>query len=340
MKDLRFGKQAVPRTRETRWRYRFSILTVLVGVALIGWGGFVTSINAGLAVPDWPASFGSFDPFTTGFHDPGDPAAAWWDRVPILAEHGHRLWGALIGLLTMTLAAWTWGADPRTWMRRLGLAALALVIAQGVLGGLRVVLVSVDLAVVHACVAQIFFSLLVAMTLFTSRGWMQGAPPASRSEKASLLRWMAGLTAAALYGQIILGALLRHPGTGIDPMLAGVHIAGAFVATGLIAATYAVVRRHFGGRRMLRRAAGAMAGLLAAQVALGFTAYFVLLDEAGMLQPSNFQVIVNTSHLIIGTLLMASAAILALLAWRLPTAARAPAPVPSEEVPLQPARSY
>ena len=335
-----FGRRTASRPREMRWRHRSTILAVLVAVALIGWGGFVTSIDAGMAVPDWPASFGSFDPFQTGFHDPADPAAAWWNRVPILAEHGHRLLGMLMGLFTVVLALWTWRADPRRWMRVLGFAALGLVIAQGVLGGLRVRLISVDLAVVHACVAQIFFSLLVALALFTSKGWMQARPLSASLENPLRLRWMAGLTAAMLYVQIILGALLRHPGTGLDPMLAGIHMAGAFVAAGLIITTFVLVRQRSTGR-LLRWAASAMLGLLIAQVALGFTAYFVLLDEAGVLQPSNFQVVVNTSHLVVGTLLMASAVSLLLLAWHRPARAAAPSfstgkPVAS---PFQPARS-
>ncbi len=301
-----------------RRRHWFSVLTVLAAVVLIGWGGFVTSINAGMAVPDWPTSFGSFDPFETGFHDPGDPAADWWERVPILAEHGHRLLGMLVGLLTLILAGWTWWAEERRWMQWLGLAALILVIAQGVLGGLRVVLVSLDLAVVHACVAQLFFALLVAMTLFTSRGWVRAEDVPADAQHTRRLRRLALFTAGALYVQIVLGALLRHPGTGIDPMLAGVHMAWAFVVAGLIVATCIVVRRRFRRHRLLRRAAGVLLGLLAAQILLGFTAYFVLLDEKGMLQPSNFQVMINTAHLIVGTLLMAASVALALLALRDP----------------------
>ncbi len=336
---LRIGQQTFPIERETRWRHRFSIVCVLAAVALIGWGGFVTSINAGLAVPDWPTSFGSFDPFTTGFHDPSDPAADWWERVPILAEHGHRLLGMLMGLLTIVLAGWTWQADPRRWMRRLSFIALALVIVQGVLGGLRVVLTSIDLAVVHACVAQLFFSLLVAMTLFTAPSWLQaeGRPRSGASTpgvpdtaRLSRLRLLTVLTAGALYGQIILGALLRHPGIGIDPMLAGIHMMGAFVAAGLIVATFITVHQHFRVHRLLRRAARVLLGLLGLQFVLGFTAYFVLLDERGVLQPSNFQVIVNTSHLIVGTLLMAAAVSLALLALR-----PAPAAAAEEAAPAQ-----
>src|SRR5690554_6485033 len=132
--------------RHVSARFWYTIALYATTVVLIGWGGFVTSIDAGLAVPDWPTSFNSYDPF--------NPWPEWWTLTPVLAEHGHRLLGALVGLLTIGLAVWTWRFDERRWMRRLGFGALVLVILQGTLGGLRVVFASLDLAVVHACVAQ------------------------------------------------------------------------------------------------------------------------------------------------------------------------------------------
>lgn len=309
---------AYPTTNELRWRHRFSLLTVGVTVLLISWGGLVTSIDAGLAVPDWPASFGSYDPFQTGFEDPTDPSARWWHRLPILAEHGHRLIGALVGLLTVVLALWTWRADRRRWMRWLGFAALGLVIVQGVLGGLRVIWVSLDLAVVHACTAQIYFSLLVAMTLFTSRGWAQAdsVPPGDASSRR--LGWLGLATVAMLYVQIILGALLRHPGAGVSPLFAGIHITGAFTVFGLVLATFLVVYKHFDGYRLLRRGTWAMLGLVLAQIALGFTAYIVLLYEAPQALRSVWQIVLNTSHLVVGAFLMASTVATTLLALRRP----------------------
>ena len=311
-----FGSRSYGRPKETKWRYRFSILTVLSTVALIAWGGFVTSIGAGMAVPDWPASFGSFDPFRTGFHDPTDPAAQWWHSVPILAEHGHRLLGMLVGLFTMRLAGGTWMKDPRRWMRWLGVAALVLVIAQGILGGLRVVYISMDLAVVHACVAQIFFAMIVAMTLFTSRWWMQPRVPPVEAGKLRKLRILAGITIGVLYIQIILGALLRHPGASIDQTLAILHITGAFVCTIAIAALVVYIRRHFAAEKLLKTASSIIVGVLIIQLTLGFTAYFVILDEAGVLQPSNFQVIVNSAHLVVGSFLFATAASIGIISMR------------------------
>jgi len=97
---------------ELRWRFRFTLLTLVATLCLMAWGGFVTSLFAGMAVPDWPTSFGSLDPL--------NPRPEWWRITPVLAEHGHRLWGALVGLLTLILAAWTWKTDSRHFRRFTG----------------------------------------------------------------------------------------------------------------------------------------------------------------------------------------------------------------------------
>lgn len=284
-----------------RPRFWYTILTLLVTTVLIGWGGFVTSIDAGLAVPDWPSSFNSYDPF--------NPWPEWWTLTPVLAEHGHRLLGALVGLFTIGLALWTWFADSRRWMRILGVAALILVSVQGALGGLRVVWISLNLAVVHACVAQLFFALIACMALFNSRTWVDPAGDRSISaEKLNRSYRFAMATAAVIYFQIILGALLRHPGTGIDTTLATLHIFGATAVTILLAILF------FRHRPVLRgTTSGKLVTLLSviviAQVALGLTAYLVLLDERGMIMPSNLQVVVNTSHLVFGALLFSTSVV-------------------------------
>ncbi len=328
MATLGFEDGALPVTPGTRRRYHFSLLAVVFAVLLLSWGGLVTSIDAGLAVPDWPSSFGSYDPLATGFQDPTDPEARWWDRLPILAEHGHRLIAALVGLLTLVLALWTWRADPRGWMRKLGFAALGLVIFQGILGGLRVVWVSLDLAVVHACLAQIFFATLVAMALFTSKGWLRADAVLPRSPQAGRLSLLAGATVAALYVQIIFGALLRHPGAGVHPLFAGIHLTGAFVVGGLVLATFSFVRNHFDGHRLLKRAAWSMLGAVAVQFMLGFSALLVLVVETRMAQRSVVQVVLSSSHLVVGALLMAAAVCLLLLSLRRPTPAMRPSLTP------------
>ncbi len=277
-----------------RGRHRFTILTAATTVLLMSWGAFVTSIDAGLAVPDWPTSFDSYDPF--------NPWPDWWTITPVLAEHGHRLLGALVGFLTLILASWTIYSDHRWWMKILSLAVLITVMLQGVLGGLRVIWVSLNLAVIHACVAQIFFSSLVCMAIFTSRSWTSGGPERTLSVPRRV-RVLAVVAAVAVFVQIIFGALLRHPGTGIDLLFAGVHIFWAFVVVALILASAQLIRSDEHGQP-LGRARNTAVILLAVQFMLGMTAFFVLLDEQGMVRPSNLQVIINSSHMVVGALLL------------------------------------
>lgn len=324
MKGLHVGTTPYPVTREVRWRHRFSLLAVLVTVVLMAWGGFVTTIEAGMAVPDWPSSFGSYDPFETGYQDPNNPGAQWWDSLPVLAEHGHRLLGALAGLVTLALAVWTWLADRRSWMRNLGFFALFLVIVQGILGGLRVVFNSLDLAVVHACAAQLFFATLVAMALFTSRGWLRADSLTDKSPALDRLRLLSTITVAALFGQIILGALLRHRGAGVAPGFVITHITGALVVAGLAIAVFFHVYKHLWDKRLLRKGALCMMGSLILQILLGFSAYAVILMESRLGQLSMLQITLNSVHLIVGALLMASAVSMTLLSLRQKSAEPAP----------------
>jgi len=305
----RFGTRSHSVSAETHWRRRFSVLTILTTIALISWGGFVTSINAGMAVPDWPATFGSYDPFRTGLD-------GWWQHTPVLAEHGHRLLGALVGMLTVILALWTWRADPRPWMRRLGFAALVLVIAQGILGGVRVTENSVLLAAIHACTAQIFFALLVAMTLFTTETWMRVRDTLSDVDPARSFRWLALTTTVVLYLQIVLGALLRHLGHGIDGAFAAIHISGAFVVTGLVFATFVYVQKYFSDNRALTRWTWLMLGAVGLQFALGLAAYLLLLHEMALALRSALQIILTASHLVVGALLLGTSVVTTLLALR------------------------
>jgi cytochrome c oxidase assembly protein subunit 15 len=311
----RYGTHSHPVSAETPWRRRFSVLTILTTIALISWGGFVTSINAGMAVPDWPATFGSYDPFRTGLE-------GWWQQTPVLAEHGHRLLGALVGILTTILAVWTWVADPRRWMRILGVSALVLVIVQGILGGVRVTENSVLLAMVHACTAQIFFALLVAMALFTTETWMRVRSTLSASARATSFRRLAVITTIAIYAQIVLGALLRHLGHGIDGAFAAIHITGAFVVTGLVFAVFVYVQKHFADNDALTRWTWLMLGAIGLQFALGLAAYLVLLHEMSMALRTNLQIFLTAAHLVMGALLLGTAVATTLLALR----ASAPAP--------------
>jgi cytochrome c oxidase assembly protein subunit 15 len=292
------------------WRRRFSLLTVATTVLLISWGGFVTSINAGMAFPDWPTSLGSYNWF--------NPVDEWWTITPYLAEHGHRLIASLVGALTVILAVWTWMSDPRSWMRTLGWGALALVIAQGVLGGLRVLWVSLDLAMVHACVAQVFFALLVAMTLFTTETWRTERNVLPDSDAATRLRRLCYATTGLVYVQIVLGALLRHPGGGLDMVFATIHVAGAFAVVGLVVSVFVVAQKHFAHNSTVQWAAGSLLGAVGLQFALGLAAFVLMLYEAPQGIRSVLQIGLTVAHLVVGALLFGSSVVATLLVARTP----------------------
>src|SRR5437773_7046534 len=144
-----------------RVAHRLALVTAGVTFVLILFGGLVTNTGAGLAVPDWPTTFGH-----NMFLYP-------WSKMigNIFYEHSHRLVASFVGLLAIALAVTFWLRERRAWLRWLSFIALGLVITQGVLGGLRVVLLESTLAIIHACLAQAFFALTVALALFTSREW-------------------------------------------------------------------------------------------------------------------------------------------------------------------------
>jgi len=293
----------------SKFRQRYTVTTFVIAIALLAWGAFVTSINAGLAVPDWPTSFNSYDPF--------NPWPDWWSITPVFAEHGHRLLGALVGLFTIGLAVLTWRSDERKWMVRLGFGALALVIVQGVLGGLRVVWVSLDLAIVHTLVAELFFALLASMAVFVSDIWKNAADEPVEPSQLQRLGPLVWVAPAAVYIQVALGALLRHPGAGIDIVLASLHFGWAFVATTMVVVLWTRVMDIFENSKTIKRTSLAMLAILVTQITLGLVAYFVLLDESGSIQPSNFQVVANTSHMVIGALLFASTVTVGVLCSRI-----------------------
>src|SRR3954471_20513470 len=165
--------------RGSNWLHRFAVLTAIATLLLICSGGMVTSKGVGLAVPDWPTTFG-YNMFLF-------PVSRWVGGI--FFEHTHRLIASTVGFLTIILAAWIWRVDGRRWMRNLGFAALGAVILQGVLGGLRVTLLKDEIGIFHALLAQAFLGMLVVITLATSRLWLRlaGTPRCCVREPAEVL---------------------------------------------------------------------------------------------------------------------------------------------------------
>ncbi|MGH7983852.1 MAG: COX15/CtaA family protein [Candidatus Udaeobacter sp.] len=182
------------------WLNRFAWLTCVATLLLICSGGMVTSKNVGLAVPDWPTTFG-YNMFLF-------PVSKWVGGI--LFEHTHRLMGSLVGFLTIILAVWLWLSEHRRWVRNLGVIALVGVILQGILGGLRVTMMKDEIGIFHACVAQAFFGLLVVIAVVTTNFWQAMDRRASVSDANPRMVQLAMAITIAIYLQLALGATMRH----------------------------------------------------------------------------------------------------------------------------------
>ena len=186
----------VEQPTSARWLNRFIWALAALTLFLISSGGMVTSKGVGLAVPDWPTTFG-YNMFLF-------PVSQWVGGI--FYEHTHRLVASAVGFLTIILAVWLWRAEQRKWVRNLGLIALAAVIVQGVLGGLRVTMLKDEIGIFHACLAQAFLSLLVFIAVVRSRAW--NLPRERRVTSAPV--WLAVATSIMIFVQLALGAAMRH----------------------------------------------------------------------------------------------------------------------------------
>ncbi len=294
------------------WLHRFAVFVSAATVLLIAAGGLVTSTGSGLAVPDWPTTYG-WNMFTFPMkHMVGG----------ILYEHGHRLIASSVGLLTIILAFWIWRTDGRRWMRILGFVALAAVCVQGLLGGITVLyFLPTAVSTSHAGLAQIFFCITVAIALFTSRTWQQ---PATDPVDDEMLRLAATATTALIYLQVIVGATMRHSDAGLAipdfPLVFGgllppvwtatiaihyAHRIGALIVTLAIVATVAHVWHHHRTRSELRRPAILLCFLVVVQLTLGA---FVIWSQKN--------VAINTAHVVVGAITLATSFILTLRSHR------------------------
>jgi cytochrome c oxidase assembly protein subunit 15 len=191
---------AVIDRRYSKWLNRFAWLTCMATLFLICSGGMVTSKGVGLAVPDWPTTFG-YNMFLF-------PVSKWIGGI--LFEHTHRLIASAVGFLTIILAIWLWRSEDRKWVRTLGIIALGLVILQGVLGGLRVTMLKDQIGIFHACLAQGFLGLLVVIALVTTEFWRALSNVVIAPEKIGSITALAIAITVAIYAQLALGATMRH----------------------------------------------------------------------------------------------------------------------------------
>lgn len=200
---------------------RFTKFVAASTLFLIFAGAMVTSTGSGLAVPDWPLSYGMLMPPMVG---------------GIFYEHGHRMIATAVGLLVIIQAVWLQLREPKRFLRILGWVSLAAVITQGLLGGLTVLLLLPKaISVSHAALAEIFFSINVSIAFFTSR-WYYSLQSVEKGDAPVKMAW--GLT-ALVYLQILAGAVMRHLGAGLaipDFPLSFGKIVPDFISTEIISA--------------------------------------------------------------------------------------------------------
>ena len=275
----------------------YAVFTACCTLILLIAGALVTSNDAALAVPDWPLSYGSLTPPMVG---------------GILYEHTHRVIAAIVGLLTVVLAVWLWRRDPRPRVRWLGLAAVAAVLAQGVLGGLTVLLnLHYGMPVAHACLAELFFGTVIGLALFTSRWWQSDLPLAEDRGSPSI-HTLAVLNVGVIFLQVVLGAAFRH-----GDMSIGAHLVGAAVVLGMVTWTAVVLRRRFSGVRALGVARALLHAIVGVQILLGFGAWWSRLSTSGAPQPMSVMVALTVTHTVVGALTFAAAVVVVLLCYRL-----------------------
>ncbi len=287
------GSRQVPRAV-----HRFALLTSACIVLLLIAGALVTSNDAGLAVPDWPLSYGSLMPPMVG---------------GIFYEHGHRMIATAIGLMTIILAIMLARSEPRAWVRRLGWLALGLVIAQGALGGLTVLYrLPPPISTAHATLAQLFFITVLSIALFTSEWWQRTDLPSLEDTGSPKLRTLAILTTCSIFIQLILGAAFRHGAFGLMP-----HEMNAALVLFLAIWTGRTVRKRFGTVRDLRRWGVLLQSVVGTQILLGLAAWWAVVQAVHAAQPTVMYVTLTVVHVLVGALTLATSWMLTLSCFRL-----------------------
>ena len=278
---------------------------------LVTLGAFTTSINAGMAFPDWPLSNGSINP------------EGWLHDLAMFAEHSHRLTGMIMGFITIGLAVWLWRREERPWLRQLGLWAFWIVFLQGLIGGKRVLLNEVNvpwfqmslgemLRIPHGILAQVYVCLLIAIAVACTRNWIERTTPVGAAVRR------VGLGCCLLmFGQLAIAATMRHNAAGLaiytfpystpapdhhwlpavwDFRIA-IHFAHRVMALVLAAALPCfawVIRRDRGSNLAMRAGASALISLLVLQILLGAQIIWT------MRRPE-----MTTAHVVVGALSLA-----------------------------------
>ena len=287
-------------------------------------GGLVTSYGAGMAVPDWPNTYG-YNLFAY-------PLETWlYGPWKLFIEHGHRLFGTLVGMITIAFLISAWRCRTRPVVRWLSVAALAGVLFQGALGGMRVIVDQIQLARIHGCVGPAFFALTVVLSAVTSRRWQQ--PGEQSPSGMARIERLAVLTTLLAYAQIVVGSQLRHLPSGARA--SDFRIALVFhliLAAALLVHVVFLAARVFRAQpaeSWIRRPAGRLLFQIFLQLSLGAGTWVVKYGWPAWMSDYGFaaahvvsadsmgQILVATAHVAIGSLILATSLLVALRSARL-----------------------
>ncbi len=288
-----------PRT-EIHWASVFAFVLAGATFLLIAAGGFVTAFHAGLAVPDWPRSFG-YNMFLF-------PLSLMQKDSGKFFEHAHRLMGSLVGLTSIALAIYITITQRRTWVKVLAWAILLGVSIQGLMGGLRVTEKSETLAIFHGAFAQVLFAAMALLATVTSRGFRDMAT--KESEGASIDRTMTAGLVGSLVLQLILGTIVRHT----DYLLL-LHITIAALVTLLVLACGVRAWGLHGELKPLRRSGIAVLMIMLLQITLGVLAVVFWTGATG--ETTEGSALLTTAHQVNGAMLLACSTVLCVWTWQL-----------------------
>lgn len=307
------GRTRSEGARVPGWTGTFAAVAAAATLLQLLVGGVVTGNAAGLAVVDWPNSFG-YNMFLY-------PLSRMTGGI--YYEHAHRLFGTLVGLTTLVLAIHLLRVERRAWVRRLVLVAVLVVIVQGILGGLRVtgtftlstsptvMAPSIALAIVHGVLGPAFFGLMVALAVFTSPTWTgERMPTASSHTRAE--RIFGSLLVGVVLVQLVLGAIQRHLAKGLL-----VHVTFAVVVLALALLHGARLWGLYREQPLLQRLGKVLMIGGGAQVVLGFLAFFAVETRVEGAPRAAWEVLLTTAHQGWGSVVLGCAVMAALWTHRL-----------------------